>query len=97
MSKIKIGTIGVGVIAQYVHLPGIEGSKDLELIAVCDIDPQKLKEIGEKYGIDESHRFMDYHELINCPDVQAVDICTPNDCHFQIAMDAASAKKPYAL
>lgn len=52
MSKTKIGTIGLGGIAQGVHLPGIERSQDLELRAICDINPEKLKKVGENYGID---------------------------------------------
>lgn len=97
MSKTKIGTIGLGGIAQGVHLPGIERSQDLELRAICDINPEKLKKVGDKYGIDEAYRFTDYHDLVQCKEVEAVDICTPNDCHFQMAMDAASAHKPYTL
>ncbi|MDF2924808.1 MAG: oxidoreductase [Paenibacillaceae bacterium] len=97
MGKIKIGVIGVGGIAQGVHLPGIEQCGDLVLTAICDIDEEKLQKIGEKYGIEPAFRFTSHHELLACPEVEAVDICTPNDCHFHIAMDAASAGKPYAV
>ena len=97
MSIVKIGTVGLGTIAEAVHLPGIERSKDLLLTAICDIDQEKLKKIGDKYGIDEAFRFTDYQDFIQCKEVEAVDICTPNDCHFRIAMEAASAGKPYAL
>jgi predicted dehydrogenase len=93
---IKMGVIGLGAIAQAVHIPGILKSKDLELAAICDIDVQRLKEAAQKYGIDEAHCFTDYHDLIKCNDVDALSICTPNDEHFQMAMDAASARKPYA-
>lgn len=93
---IKMGVVGMGVIAQAVHIPGIERSKDLKLIAICDIDEAKLSEAAQRYGIDESHTFTDYHDLIHCKDVDAICICTPNDVHFQIAMEAVTARKPYA-
>ena len=93
----RVGSIGLGGIWNGVHAPGIERSPDLKLAAVCDIDEEKLKAAGEKYGIDEAHRFTDYHELINCPDVDAVDIATPNDVHFEIAMAAVEAGKPFDL
>ncbi|MDR3172810.1 MAG: Gfo/Idh/MocA family oxidoreductase, partial [Treponema sp.] len=42
-------------------------------------------------------RFTDYRDLIASNDVEAVDICTPNDCHFEMAMEAVNAGKPYAV
>ena len=94
---IRVGSVGIGGISRGVHLPGIEKSPDLQLVAVCDINPEALKYAQEKYGIDEAHCFADYHDLINCPDVDAVDISTPNDVHFEIAMAAVEAGKPFAV
>ena len=94
---IRIGSVGLCGIWTGVHEPGIRRSPDLELVAICDIDEEKLKAAGEKYGIDEAHRFVDYHDLINCPDVDAVDICTSNDAHFEIGMAAVEAGKPYDI
>lgn len=93
----RIGSVGLGGIWNGVHAPGIERSPDLKLVAVCDIDEEKLRAAGEKYGIDEAHRFTDYRDLIRCPDVDAVDICTPNDMHFEIAMAVVEAGKPFDL
>ncbi len=95
--RIRVGSVGLGSIWSGVHEPGIRRSPDLELVAICDIDEEKLQAAGEKYGIDPAHRFTDYHDLINCPDVDAVDICTSNDAHFMIAMAAVEAGKPYDL
>ncbi len=92
---IRVGSVGLGGIWNGVHQPGIDRSPDLELTAICDIDEKKLNETGERLGIDPAHRFLDYHDLINCPDVDAVDICTPNDVHFPVAMAAVEAGKPY--
>lgn len=94
---IRIGSVGVGAIWTGVHEPGIRRSPDLELVAICDIDEEKLRLVGEKYGVDEAHRFTDYHDLIQCPDVDVVDICTSNDAHFEIAMAAVEAGKPYDI
>ncbi len=95
--KIKIGCVGLGTIACCVHLPQIMECKDFELIAICDIDEERLKKVGDEYGIDGSRRYTDYRELIACEDIDAVTICTPNDCHFEIAMEAAQAGKAISL
>ncbi len=92
---IRVGSVGLGGIWSGVHQPGIDRSPDLELTAICDIDETKLNETGDRLGIDPAHRFLDYRDLVNCPDVDAVDICTPNDVHFSVAMAAVEAGKPY--
>ncbi|MEG1426464.1 MAG: Gfo/Idh/MocA family oxidoreductase [Oscillospiraceae bacterium] len=97
MPIIKIGSVGIGGISRWVHQPGIEKSSDLELVALCDIDPETLKWAQENYGIDAAHCFTDYRDLIRCPDVDAVDISTSNDAHYEIALAAANAKKPFCL
>lgn len=94
---IRVGSVGLGGIWTGVHEPGIRRSPNLELVAICDIDEEKLQAAGEKYGIPPERRFTDYHDLISCPDVEAVDICTSNDAHFEIAMAAVEAGKPYDL
>lgn len=94
---IRVGTVGLGGIANGVHLPGIRKSPDLTLVALCDIDAGALRAAQEEYGIDDAHCFTDYRALIACPDVDAVDICTPNDSHVAIAMAAVEAGKPYSL
>lgn len=52
--RIGIGSVGLGNISKGVHLPGIERSPDLKLVALCDIDPKALKEAQEKYNIPDS-------------------------------------------
>ncbi len=96
-NKIRVGSVGLGGIWTGVHEPGIRRSPNLELVAICDIDEAKLRAAGEKYGIPPERRFVDYHDLIACRDVDAVDICTSNDAHFKIAMAAVEAGKPYDL
>ncbi len=97
MGKLRVGSIGLGGISGGVHIPGIRGADNVELVALCDIDANKLKERAAAYGIPEDHCFSDYHDLIACPDVDVVDISTPNNVHFDIAMAACAAGKSYGL
>lgn len=97
MEKIRIGSIGIGNVNRAVHLPGIAKSPDLELAAVCDIRPEALEYAQKTYGVAPEYCFTDYHELLACPLVDAVDIATPNYLHFEIAMAAVAAGKPYSV
>lgn len=91
---IRIGIIGVGGIANGVHIPGINAADGGILTAICDVDKKRLKQVGDTYNIPENRRFEDYHELIACNDVDAVEICTPNYLHVPMAIDAVKAGKP---
>ncbi len=71
MAILRVGSVGLGGISGGVHIPGIERSPDLALAAVCDIDPARLKERGDRYGIPENRRFTDYRDLIACPEVSS--------------------------
>ena len=38
MAVIRVGSVGLGGISGGVHLPGIRGADNLELVALCDIN-----------------------------------------------------------
>lgn len=91
---IKIGIIGVGRVAVNHHISGLKSVKDAKITAICDIDENKLKEVGDSLNIPEKYRFIDYNDLINCDEVQAIEICTPNYLHVEMALAAVKAGKP---
>ena len=94
---IRVGSVGLGEIWNGVHQPGIARSEQLQLTAICDIDREKLDAVGTRLGIEPAYRFIDYRDLIGCPQVDAVDISTPNDCHYEIALAAVKEEKPYCV
>ncbi len=94
---VHLGIIGIGGIAQGIHIPYIKQSKGVELVAICDIDENKLERIGKAEGIDESRRFRDYSDLIACPDVDAVLVATPHHLHKEMALAVCRAKKNLLL
>ena len=91
---IGIGIIGVGGIADNVHIPGINEAEGGQLVAICDTDKKRLNEIGDKYNIPQNRRFENYLDLIACSEVDAVEVCTPNYLHVPMAQAAAKAGKP---
>lgn len=100
MSKLKMGIIGVGGIAQDRHIPAYLHFKEkVDIVAVQDLNQERAKEVAEKYNIE--HVFSDYHELFSV--VDAVTICTPNKFHAEISIAALEAgvhvlcEKPMAI
>lgn len=82
---LKVGVIGCGSISQYRHLPEYEANPYVQIVAVCDSNKKRAKEIANKYGVN---MYTDYNELINCEELDAVSVCTPNDLHASISIVA---------
>lgn len=90
---LKIGIIGVGR-RSGGHIEGIRISGKAVVTAICDINEKMLNEVGDRLGIPKNRRFTDYKALVDCSDVEAVEICTPNYLHVPMALYAAKAGKP---
>jgi len=90
MSRMRVGVIGCGNIAQIMHLPHLKELHELfEVVALCDVSPGTLKYIGDYYGVTK--RFPDYHGLLKEP-LDAVAIFSA-DSHGQVITDALKAGK----
>ena len=92
VEKLKIGIIGMGSIANSAHIPAYLLEKRAEIVAVCDIIEERAQKARQKH-FKNARVYTDYKELLKDPDVQAVDICTPNYMHSVIAVDAMEAGK----
>ncbi len=87
---LKVGMIGVGGIA-HAHVPGWRATEHTELVAGCDIHAGALESWGDRYDI--SWLTTDPASLINDPDIDIIDICTPNNYHAPLAIAALDAGK----
>jgi len=88
--KVKVGVIGVGLIAQLAHIPAYQEA-GAEVVAICDIVEERAKKVAEKFSI--SRIYTDYKQLLSDPDIEAVSICTPNYLHAQMTIDALESSK----
>ncbi len=95
------GVIGCGGIASRRTIPeGLTKAKNARLISVMDIDKDKAKEVGERFGLEYS---TDIEDILNDSRIQAVYIATPVYLHKeQVIKSAISGKhilceKPLAL
>ncbi|GAB1804461.1 Gfo/Idh/MocA family protein [Priestia megaterium] len=85
MKTVKVGIIGCGSIAQHRHLPEYKMNKEVEIVAVCDINEQRALEVADQYG---AKAYINYEELLTSGTVDAVSVCTPNYLHAPISIAA---------
>lgn len=97
MKKVKIGIIGVGGIATGRHIPELLECKDAEIAAICDIDEQRLESARLLANLPQEKCYTDYKALIADADVEAVEVCTPNYLHAEMAITVLEAGKPLSL
>ncbi|MCX7625148.1 MAG: Gfo/Idh/MocA family oxidoreductase [Candidatus Sumerlaeaceae bacterium] len=85
MVRLKAGVIGTGSIGD-VHLAGYASAKkESEVWAICDTNPARLAEMGEKYGVPPQRRYRDYRRMLEKEPLDVVSVCTPNVYHFEQA------------
>ncbi len=96
--ELRIGLIGCGFMGR-THTNGYKRVSDFfpaltykpVLKAVCARNEEKVKAFSEQWGYESIET--DWKKLIARNDIDAVDICTPNDFHAEIAIAAAAAGK----
>ena len=87
---IRTGIIGCGVIAP-THIQSYQRLPDVEVTAVCDLVPEKAKDLAEIFSIEKIYPTC--QELLADPGIDAVSICTDHESHTAIAIDALKAGK----
>jgi len=60
--KVRIAIIGAGNMANTVHYPSLASFDDVEIAAICDVDPERLKTTADKYGVGK--RYTDYRKMV---------------------------------
>ena len=88
MTRVRVGLVGTGIIAQVMHLHYLAELADrFEVAAVCDLDGEGAGACAERYGIPAT--FTDWRELVAHP-LDAVMVLTSGS-HAPIAEAAARA------
>jgi len=92
MQQLKTGIIGLGEVAQIIHLPILESLNDqFEIAALCDVSPGLLNWAGEKYRVQ--NLYSNANELVQQEDLDAVFVLNSSEFHAQCALAAIEQGK----
>jgi predicted dehydrogenase len=97
MNKLNIGLVGYGFMGRAHSNAYLSVSQffDLKyrpvLKAVAARDAVKVKQFAHKWGYESHHT--DWRRLVENPEIDIIDIASPNDTHAEIAIAAAQAGK----
>lgn len=102
--KVNVGVIGIGRIAATMDIPLLIKHTDLcRITAVCDLDAKRLQHgvnlVQERYRSllktagNPVKAFADYHDMLDDPSIDAVEICIPDHWHALVACAACAKGK----
>ncbi len=95
--ELRIGMIGYGFMGR-THSNAYKRLNDFfpvqhrpVLKAVCARDAKKAQAFADIWGYERVET--DWRKVVNAPDIDLIDIGSPNDTHYEIALAAAKAGK----
>ena len=75
-NRITLGLIGVGGMGS-AHLHGFKGNREVEILAVCDVDEGKRRDAQKAVG-GSCAAYTDYRDLLDRDDIDAVVVSAPD-------------------
>jgi len=98
MKRIKVGLVGAGWMGR-AHAAAFRNASLVfgpepgvaEIVAVADSNPDAARRFAETFGVPRAGT--DWQAVVSDPEVEVVDITTPNDAHPAIALAAIKAGK----
>ena len=90
MRRVRCAVIGCGVIGP-VHGAVLSALDTAELVACCDIIPERAQAFAERFGVPDW--YTDASKIFERDDIDSVSICTPHYLHVPMTVDAARAGK----
>jgi len=91
--KLKVGIIGCGAIARDKHLKALASIPEVDVVAFCDIIPERAELYAKEYGAKGSKAYKDYKDLLEDKTIDAIHVCTPNRSHAPITVASLNAGK----
>jgi len=78
-TKIRFGIVGTGGIAN-THAAGLAAlGADAELVACCDVDPTRVADFSERWGVQ--HQYTSAQAMLDAGQIDVVCVCTPHPQH----------------
>ena len=91
MDKVKLAIVGCGTISQ-LNAPGYLGHPGCEIVALCDPLRERAERRANEWGI-RPRVYERFEDLLEDPEVDAVELLTPTSLHAEQAVAALDAGK----
>lgn len=89
-NKLRVGIVGCGRITETRHAPEYAACENAEIIGYFDFKEERAAALAERFG---GRVFSSAEELLACPEIDAVSVCTANATHAAVTVAALRAGK----
>lgn len=93
-NKIGVGLVGSGFVTS-IHIESLQRVPSAEVLAVASPTLDHVRGFAERHAIPRW--FVDYHQLLEMPEIDLVVFGIPNDLHCEAVLAAAEAGKHVVL
>ena len=91
MTKVRLAIVGCGTISQ-LNAPGYLEHEQCEVAALCDPARERAEQRAAQWGITP-RIYTSYDQLLDDPDIDAVELLTPTPLHAEQSIAALQAGK----
>lgn len=91
---LRVGIVGAGSWASSSHIPGFQRCLDAQIVAICDIDVDRVQRVAEVSSIP--HVYPSAAAMLAAEKCDVVSVVTPDDCH-RADVEAALAAGAHVL
>lgn len=84
--KVRVGVVGCGVVATAYYMPYLMKMDTVDLVAVCDLYQTRTEACTRLFGAKA--QYLDYYDMIENADLDAVFILTAPGTHVPFALKA---------
>ena len=87
--KVRIGVVGTGWWATCTHLPALTARPEVDLVALCDRDPERLRLSAEAFHVGKT--YTDFRRMLARERLDGVVVATAQPAHYEVAQTALVA------
>lgn len=87
---LNIGIIGCGKITQMRHLPEYAENPNAQVIGLYDLNRERARQLADQYG---AKVYESVEAMLQDPAIDAVSVCSANNSHADITVQALEAGK----
>ncbi len=90
----RVAILGCGSVASF-HIEGWKSCSDeIEITALCDINPEQIAKLKQKWGAicGNAAEYTDYREMLAREKLDIVSILTQGDLHYELTAACLAAK-----
>lgn len=86
---VKLGLVGTGWWATFSHIPTAQADGRAEVVAIADLNAERLNSVGDKFGI--ARRYANVQDMLKNEKLDGVIISTPHVVHKEAAIPVLEA------